>query len=312
MGVTQGFLRLRASSGVAQGPAPSPERARAAALDAAIGEVDWSQPAPGSVASTFAAPSGPLAVVSIGDPSAPRVVLVPGVTGSKEDFVLMLPILVAAGYYVQTLDLAGQYESAAAGPAPGDPFTWELFVDDLTAFLRTGGPAHLLGYSFAGTVAQLVAVEHPHLVRSLTLLSTPPGVGNVFGRMRWLGPIAPFASPRVGAGLMIWGVRTNKNRVPPERLAFVRSRFASTTRESVDDVIGLMMRTPDARGEVRATGIPVMVAVGAHDLWSVRQHARFADELGAWMRTYDTGHSPCETTPHQLCLDLFDLYARGT
>lgn len=290
---------------------PTAERALASARDAAIADLDWTRPAPGSIRSTFPAPSGSLAVVSLGDPAAPRVVLVPGVTGSKEDFVLMLPILADAGYYVQTLDLAGQYESAAAGPAPGGTFTWDLFADDLTAFLASGGPAHLLGYSFAGTVAQLVVVRRPELVRSLTLLSTPPGVGNVFGRMRWLGPVAPFASPRVGAGLMIWGVATNKNHVPPQRLAFVRSRFASTTRQSVDDVIGLMMHTPDLRAAVRATGVPVMVAAGTHDLWAHRHHVRFAEELGAWSRTYRTGHSPCETTPHQLCADLLELYTRG-
>jgi pimeloyl-ACP methyl ester carboxylesterase len=313
VGVTLGFLRWHAPridempSSLTQTPA----RTRAAAEDASIGAVDWAHPPTGSVASSFHAPSGRLAVVSLGDPSAPRVVLAPGVTGSKEDFVLMMPILAQAGYFVQALDLAGQYDSAAAGPPAGDAFTWDLFVDDLVAFLAAGPPAHLLGYSFAGTVAQLVAAEHPELVLSLTLLATPPGAGNIFRRMQWLGPWAPLVTPRVGAALMIWGITTNKNRVPPERLAFVRSRFAFTSRRSVDDVIGLMMATPDVRDRVRALGIPLMVAAGTHDLWSLAHHARFAAELGAQMRAYDTGHSPCETTPHQLCADLLELYSRG-
>ena len=153
----------------------------AARRDAALPhDIDWTIPPAGSVASRFAAPSGELAVVSLGDPSDPRVVLVPGVSGSKEDFALVLPVLAASGYYVQSYDLAGNYESADAAPPPGTPYSYELFADDLIAFLEAGGPAHLLGYSFAGTIAEIVTVQRPELVRSLTLLATPPQPGNGF------------------------------------------------------------------------------------------------------------------------------------
>lgn len=112
----------------------------AARLDAEVPhDLDWTVPAPGSVASRFAAPSGELAVVSLGDPADPRVVLVPGVSGSKEDFLLVLPVLAASGYYVQSYDLAGNYESADAAPAdPRAHYSYELFVDDLTVFLEAG------------------------------------------------------------------------------------------------------------------------------------------------------------------------------
>lgn len=281
----------------------------AAALDAAIGDIDWTIPPAGSVRSWFSAPSGELAVVSLGDPTHPRAVLVPGATGSKEDFALMLPLLAQAGYFVQSFDLAGQYESHAAGADRA--YTYELFIDDLVAFLEAGAPAHLLGYSFAGTIAQSVAIRHPELVLSLALLTTPPGAGNVFATMKWLGPIAPIASPRRGAGLMIWGIVTNKNRVPPMRLEFVRSRFALTRRRSVDEIIGLMMATPDLRSSVRALPVPKLVVAGAHDLWPLTAHQRFARDIDADFRAYATGHSPSETTPHQLTADLLDLYARA-
>jgi len=286
------------------------ERAPAAPalLDATIGDVDWTVPPTGSRSSRFPAPSGELAVVSLGDPAHPRVVLVPGATGSKEDFALMLPLLAKEGYFVQSFDLAGQYQSHAAG-ADG-PYTHELFIGDLIAFLEAGAPAHLLGYSFAGTIAQMVAVRRPDLVRSLALLTTPPGTGNVFATMRWLGPVAPIASPHRGAGLMIWGIVTNKNRVPPRRLEFVRSRFAFTSRRSVDEIIGLMMATPDLRPSVRELAVPKLVAAGSHDLWPLAAHERYAREIDAVFRAYATGHSPSETTPHQLTADLLDLYAR--
>lgn len=259
--------------------------------------------------SWFSAPSGDLAVVSLGDPAQPRVVLAPGATGSKEDFALMLPLLAQAGYFVQSFDIAGQYESHAAGA--NSAYTYELFVADLIAFLDADAPAHLLGYSFAGTVAQLVADRRPDLVRSLALLTTPPGSGNVFASMKWLGPLAPITTPRRGAGLMIWGIVTNKNRVPPRRLEFVRSRFALTSRRSVDEIVGLMMTAPDLRSRVRALPIPKLVVAGSHDLWPLAAHARFAHDIDAEFRAYPTGHSPSETTPHQLTADLLDLYSRA-
>lgn len=277
-------------------------------LDRALGDRDWSVPASGSVASRFRAPSGELAVVSLGDPGHPRVVLMPGASGSKEDFVLMLPVLAAAGYFVQSFDIAGQYQSGRAGPPRGRPYDYDLFVDDLVAFLEDGAPAHVLGYSFAGTVAELVLVRRPDLVRSLTLLATPPEPGNGFRGVRVLGPYTFLASGRIGAALMTWGIRTNKNHVPPRRLEFVRMRFDHTSRRSLEDIIRLMKRAPDVRDAVAASPVPKLVAVGSHDLWPTELHASFAERIGARLVVYRTGHSPCETAPHQLARDMIALF----
>ena len=155
----------------------------------------------------------------------------------------------------------------------------------------------MLGYSFAGILAQLALVEHPGLFRSLTLLTTPPEPGQAFRGVRVIGWLSWFLSGRQGAGLMIWGIVTNKNKVPPSRLAFVRSRFALTRRSSVDDIVGLMKRVPDVREQRRPQRIPVLVATGNHDLWPTHLHAANAQSLGATLAVYTTGHSPCETAP---------------
>lgn len=280
-----------------------------AQLDAEVPhDLDWTVPPAGSVASRFAAPSGELAVISLGDPADPRVVLVPGVSGSKEDFALVLPVLAASGYYVQSYDLAGNYESADAAPPDGTPYSYELFADDLIAFLESGGPAHLLGYSFAGTIAQIVTVQRPDLVRSLALLATPPQPGNGFRGVKILGPFTWMATGGIGASLMRWGIVTNKNKVPQTRLDFVRLRFEKTTMRSMADIITLMKRAPELRPPLRDAPIPKLVAVGLHDLWPVELHADLAQRIGARLAVYDTGHSPCETTPHQLARDLLELY----
>jgi pimeloyl-ACP methyl ester carboxylesterase len=241
---------------------------------------------------------------------------VPGVTGSKEDFALMMPILASAGYLVTSFDMAGQYESGAAGPANLTPplghYTHDLFVNDLIAILDSmSGPSHVLGYSFAGTVAQIALTRRPELFTSLTLLSCPPEPGQGFRGVKRIGPFSRFTTGRAGAALMIWGIRRNFTKVPPGRLRFVLDRFALTSRRSVADIIMLMKRSPDLRAQLAANPSPKLVAVGEHDLWPLQLHADFAAAIGASIAVYRTGHSPCETAPHQLCRDLLALYARA-
>jgi pimeloyl-ACP methyl ester carboxylesterase len=233
----------------------------------------------------------------------------------------MLPLLAAAGYRVESYDMAGQYESADAGPEklhpPQKHYTHELFVADLIHVLEkrslesVGTPVHVLGYSFAGTVAQLAFRERPELFASFTLLSAPPEPGQGFRGVKRIGPISSLTTGRVGAALMIWGVKNNFTHVPPGRLKFVRDRFRLTRRSAVADIISLMKRAPDVRQELAAAAIPKLVAVGEHDLWPLRLHAALAETIGASLAVYRTGHSPCETAPHELVLDLLELYAHA-
>jgi pimeloyl-ACP methyl ester carboxylesterase len=289
---------------------------RARLLDEALPDVDWTAVPAGAERSWVNAPSGRLATLAMGKRSAPLALLVPGVTGSKEDFALMLPLLAEAGYRAVSYDMAGQYESADAGPENLDPprqrYDHDLFVDDLLFLLESaGGPAHVLGYSFAGTVAQLAYDRRPQLFASLTLLSCPPQPGQGFRGVKRIGPISHFTTGSVGAALMIWGVKNNFTKVPPGRLKFVRDRFTRTRRAAVADIIALMKRSPDLRQRLAAAEIPKLVAVGEHDLWPRHLHAEFAESIGAELTTYPTGHSPCETAPHELTIDLLGLYSRA-
>lgn len=277
-------------------------------------DLDWSSPPEGSERWTFDAPSGPLAALRAGPTDGTRVVLVPGVTGSKEDFHFQFPALAEAGYCVESFDLAGQYESCGAGPErllpPRSRYDYELFTGDLTAFLEAGGaPAHLLGYSFAGIVAELVAVQRPELVASLTLLSTPPLAGQVFRGVRGLGLLSRAAPAVVIAAAMRWGLLLNTQGVQPGRQRFIERRFSLTRREALRQVMHLMRHVPDVHAALRATPFLKAVAVGNADLWPLRAHTAFATELGAQLLVYPTGHSPCETTPHLLNHDLLSLYA---
>ena len=196
--------------------------------------------------------------------------------GSKEDFVLLFPLFAAAGYRVESFDIAGHYGSVDAGPQNLDPprehYDYRLFIDDLIAILEDGQtPAHVLGYSFAGLVAELALVERPELFASLTLMAAPPAIGQVFRGVKHIGPISDMP-PHRAAGLILWGIRYNLNRTPPMRIAFVRERMAVTGRPVIDDIVGLMMTMPDIADEVAAIDIPMFIAVGEQDLWPEEQH----------------------------------------
>ena len=282
--------------------------------DRALADIDWHVFPEGTERDMLTAPSGGLARVRLGDPRAPRVVLVPGVAGSKEDFVRLFPLLAQAGHRVESYDLAGHYESVDAGPANLDPpragYDFDLYVDDLIAVLDDGdGPAHVLGYSFAGLVAELALARRPELFGSLTLMSSPPAVGQVFRGIKHIGPISDMP-PHRAAGLILWGIRYNLNRTPPGRIAFVRERLAVTPRACVDDIVGLMMAAPDTVAEVAAAGIPKLIAVGENDLWPLAQHRRYAARIGAEVAVYPTGHAPCETAPHQLARDMLQIFSQ--
>jgi len=289
----------------------------AALLDAQLGDVDWFLPPAGAAHRTIDVPSGKLAAMTLGNPADPGVVLVPGATGSKEDFSLMMPDLADAGYFVLSYDLAGQYQSAAAGPEnlvpPRKHYDYRLFVDDFLAVLEsTTAPVHVVGYSFAGIIAQLAYVERPDLFRSLTLLSCPPETGQSFRGVSRIGRFSTWVNGRAGAALLIWGIRSGRvAHVPPGRQRFVDHRFRFTRRESVRDIYTLMQNVPDLRQQLAEAPLPKFVAVGEHDLWPLQLHRLFAQAIRARIGVYRGGHSPCETSPHQFSRDLLALYAKA-
>ena len=66
------------------------------------------------------------------------------------------------------------------GRSPGPPpSALEGFADDLDALLATEGlgPTHVVGFSFGGMVAQVLALRHPRAVRSLALVATASSFG---------------------------------------------------------------------------------------------------------------------------------------
>src|SRR3954465_5332463 len=127
---------------------------------------------------TFDGGAGPLTALDTGGAGERgTILLVPGFTGSKEDFAPPLRPLCAADLRVVALDQRGQFES----PGPDDPARYSVaeLADDvvavareLTAEARAG--LHLVGPTFGGLVGRAAVLADPALFASLTLLGSGP------------------------------------------------------------------------------------------------------------------------------------------
>lgn len=276
--------------------------------DALLEVRDWKELPDGVYPWTFLAPSGPIAATRCGNPDWPMIIMLPGLTGSKEDFHLMMPILAQHGYQSVSFDLAGQYQSAGDRLFAQREYDWDLFREDLDALLDLTGPAHLIGLSFGGQVAALSAIGRPQDVLSLTLLSSPPTHGNVFAKVKYTAGIGKFFHPRFLGYIFPPALWFNFNRADKGRADFVRHRLNFHNRKSVRDVFELMMDSPEIASDLAASGVPTMIATGTNDLWKQTLHKEFADAVGGQAHFYRTGHSPCETTPNQLCRDMMSLF----
>ncbi|WP_189111545.1 alpha/beta fold hydrolase [Streptomyces camponoticapitis] len=118
---------------------------------------------------------GHFAVLDARPEGTPRgtALLMPGFTGSKEDFIAMLEPLTAAGYRVVAVDGRGQYESE--GPHSQEAYAQEeLAADVLAQADAVGAPVHLVGHSLGGQIARAAVLTDAEPFRTLTLISSGP------------------------------------------------------------------------------------------------------------------------------------------
>jgi pimeloyl-ACP methyl ester carboxylesterase len=121
-----------------------------------------------------------LCVETFGDPADPAILLVMGASASMDWWEDELCRRLAAGGR-----LVIRYDHRDTGRSvtyePGAPtYTSRDLVDDAVGVLDALGvaAAHVVGMSMGGAIGQLMALDHPERVASLTLISTSPGPGS--------------------------------------------------------------------------------------------------------------------------------------
>jgi pimeloyl-ACP methyl ester carboxylesterase len=239
--------------------------------------------------------------------------LVPGFTGSKEDFIGLLAPLAAAGYRVTAVDQRGQYETG--GPDEAAAYGVAALGADvraLTEVLATeGGPLHLLGHSFGGQVVReavlAAAAEGPLPWRSLTLMATGPGAIDPAeaARTKLLLDVLPVMTLEE-----IWQVMRQMDErsdapkpvLEPDVAEFLHCRWVANVPRALAVTGGHLVSAPDRVDELAAVAagvLPVLVLSGVRDYaWPVPEQSRMAERLGAHrVVVADAGHSPNAEQP---------------
>jgi len=262
-------------------------------------------------------PGGPLAVLRRepgGDVRRDMVLLVPGYTGSKEDFRLLLGPLAMAGHPVVALDQRGQFQSP--GPEYLAAYTTEALGADLLAVIDVlaDQPVHVVAHSFGGLVARAALLARPGAFRSLTLMGSGPA-GLTGPRVEILSLLRPLllqgSMPAVVAAMDAMNAQDARYLALDASLqGFLRDRMLAASPHALLGMADALTTEPDRVAELRASGVPLLVLHGAaDDAWTPALQQQMAERLGAAYAVIpDAQHSPAVENPAVTAKALLTFY----
>jgi pimeloyl-ACP methyl ester carboxylesterase len=231
---------------------------------------------------------------------------VPGFTGSKEDHRFLVALAAEHGWEAFSFSQRGQGDSVA--PLGADEYTLQKLAED-TVFvadhIARGRRVHLVGHSLGGLVARAAAILRPSVFADVTMLcSGPGGQGTEHHR-----DDAAFVAQH---GTLAWWEHNNPAGATNTDEVFVRERAAASSDDNFLAMAAILRDAPDSSDDLRATGLPVLVAHGdADDAWPIASQLDMARRLGArYEQIPDAGHLPNIDNP-SYTTELLDGFWSG-
>ena len=238
------------------------------------------------------------------------VLIVPGYTGSKEDWRTFLPVLRDAGWTAVAISRRGQADSAA----PTEPRDYSL--DDeaadvvrVAALLDDGAPVHLIGHSLGGVIVRAAAIASPSSFRDVVQFCSGP-YGWPYRKVAELTIMRDTGGNNrqlFDSTNPLWAYRPDEEL--PDDVRMVRDRFDATSPLSVIAGAHILEDHTDASDELRATGLPVLVTHGEWDgAWPIPWQREMAERTWASYEVIPTSyHGPHVENP-QGTVEVFDAF----
>jgi pimeloyl-ACP methyl ester carboxylesterase len=241
--------------------------------------------------------------------------LVPGYTGSKEDFLAILDLLADGSRHAIAIDMRGQFETPGADDPSG--YSAAALGADIAAIMCATGARHLVGHSYGGLTgreAVLAETGTGAQIVSFTLMSsgpaalTGPRAKELRAMLATLGAGDGQGMPDPGvlaAGISeLWRTylepQTVAAGVPGHIVAFLGQRMLSNDPNGLVLMAKHMLTAPDRTAELaRLDQIPVLVIYGENDnAWSPSAQENMARRLGARRLCIPAAvHSPAVEAP---------------
>lgn len=244
---------------------------------------------------------------------AGTIIFIPGWSGSREDFVAVMPLLSSLGWHCFAIDLHGQ--PASYGSNNDEDFTLDSFAQDITEIAKSfSEPVHLIGHSFGGLVAQISVAKNPQFFSSVTLLCSGSGP---LPQKNWGGLPALVQAVEKGRSLaFIWFVKTliltisRKQKFSKPVMKWRKKRWLNTNPKSLKAMSQLLMTVENVTNPLKQAlvknKVPVLVLRGQHDdAWPREEQVAMAQELGAiFIEIIGAGHSPARELPDKTAIEL--------
>jgi len=254
--------------------------------------------------------------------------LVPGYTGSKEDFLPILDLLADGSRQVVAIDMRGQFETLGADDPGG--YSAAALGADIAAIMHATGARHLVGHSYGGLAGrEAVLAPDRAEIASFTLMSSGPAAltGPRAKELRaMLAALGAGYGPRNGPGNGPGNGQGEEGRPDPAELrtgiselwrtylepqavaagvpghivAFLGRRMLSNDPYGLVLMARHMLTAADRTAELaRLDQIPMLVIYGENDnAWSPAAQENMARRLGACRLCIPAAvHSPAVEAP---------------
>ena len=238
--------------------------------------------------------------------------LVPGYTGSKEDFLAILDLLADDSRHVVAIDMRGQFETAGADEPGG--YAAAALGADILAIMHSTGARHLVGHSYGGLIGrEAVLAAAGAEFASFTLMDLRAmlaalgvtGDGSDGGDSGDGGGGERPDKDALRAGIAeLWRSHLEPEAsaagIPDDIVAFLGRRMLGNDPDGLILMATHMLAAPDRTAELaRLDQLPMLVIYGEDDnTWSPVAQENMARRLGARRLCIPAAvHSPAVEAP---------------